>query len=178
MNFFQHLRLLVYRGSLVSGPMFSAMMTRLPGMTCTRVKNLKLIGEKELVDQALEVLADFEFASPELCAELDAKGAITFLYVPQLQSDSSLGKYFFVGKPSIAWGKTGLLAHMVWTALKLRADLQNPSTSFRDAYAGEKIMRGVLSDMSDWLTTHHQPAELIENLSALRAGYDAQQTKR
>ena len=96
MNPLQHLRFLTYRSYLPVGWMVTSLIARMPGMVCTRTKNLKLVGPKTLVDQSLEVLADFETASPDLRAELDAKGLVTVLYCPLFQKDVSYCKYFLL----------------------------------------------------------------------------------
>ena len=93
MNVFQQLRLMLHRGSEAVTRALSWLTSWFPGMSSTKVGNLKLIGAKDTVGYALDVLGHFGSASPELRAELDAKVAIIFLYVPPIEGTFPKARY-------------------------------------------------------------------------------------
>ncbi len=162
MTLFQNLRLLAYCASAPLIKLNDLLWKRLPDTIRQKVRGVQFVGPASTVEDAVSVLADFQEADPELCAGLYQHAPINFYYSARLERDSSYRKAFFVGNGKLAWGKTGVLTHMVWTAFHLKANLHVPSVSFRDFYGGSVLKRNVFLQMSEWLKEHNQPSELAE----------------
>ena len=142
-------------------------LKRLPSSSKRRLEGIVMVGADQILLDALSVCEDFRSSSPDLFAELCRRGTITIYYFSQLDHDTEYKNQFFVARNWIAWGKTGLLANLVWTAFRVKAGLNRPLISFRDYYRGSPLKRAAALQMKQWLEFHGQPAEFIRIFSEI-----------
>ena len=166
MTLFQRLRLLAYCALAPINRLTDVIFSRLPDTTRQVVRGVQFVGPASVVEDAVFVLADLQDGDPELCAELYRHAPINFYYCARLERDSSYRKAFFVGNGKLAWGKRGVLNHMVWTAFQLKSNLHVPSVSFQDFYNGSVLKRNACLQTGEWLKEHNQPSELAESYFA------------